>query len=278
VDRREFIIMFILIILSLAWMFPVYTIVVGALKSLGDVLSSPAFTPPKSIDLSTIAKVLSEMSEPMINTISTVIPVAMIATFIGSLGAYSIYRRFDKISDITVILIAIATYIPYQAILIPIVNLFRTLEIYTNLKLFDTLPGLALGFTIYYTPMATLLMTIFITAIPKDYIEAALVDGAGEFKIYRRCVLPLLGPGLVSTFIFILIMTWNNFFIPLVLTRGYDKHVTLKIFSYVGQSGSLYNEMFAASLIGSIPPLIVFILLGRYFIRGLIALGTGGVR
>jgi len=277
-ESREVIALASLLILSILWIFPVYTVLVGSIKSLEEVLGTPTFSPPSRPDLSTILKVLSDMREPLINTFIVTVPVALLATFVGSLAAYAVYRRFDRVSDTTVVVIAIATYIPYQALLIPLIHVFRAIEGYMGLKLFDTLPGLALGLATYYTPMAALLMTIFITVIPKDYIESALVDGAGEFRIYRRVVLPLLGPGLVSTFIFILIMTWNNFFIPLVFTRGYDKHVALKIFSYVGQSGSLYNEMFAAALIGSIPPLLLFIFLGRYFIRGLIALGTGGVR
>lgn len=268
----------ILTLLGILWIFPVYTIIVGSLKSLREVIESPSFAPPREIDFSTLTKVLDEMKKPLINTLMVVIPVAFLATLIGSMAAYAIYRRFDRLSDTLVILIAISTYIPYQAMLIPLIVFFKTLEDYIGVKLFDTLPGLALGFGAYYTPMAALLMTIFITVIPKDFVEAALVDGASEFRIFRKVVLPILGPGLVSTFIFVLIMTWNNFFIPLILTRGYEGHVTLKIFSYVGQSGTLYNEMFAAALIGSFPPLILFILLGRYFIRGMIVLGTGGIR
>jgi len=141
--------------------------------------------------------------------------------------------------------------------------------------MYNTIPGVIFGFMIYYTPMAALLMYIFMTAIPKDVVEAALVDGADEWTIFRKVVFPLLGPAITSTVIFILIMTWNNFFIPLILTRGYEKHITLKIFSYVGQSGTFYNKMFAAALLGSLPPLIIFMFLGRYFIRGLLVLGAG---
>ena len=277
-EFKELLILMALSLLALLWVFPAYTVFMGSLKSLDDVIGSPSFTPPREVDLTTLFKVLNDMREPLVNTLIVTIPVALLATFIGSLTAYAVYRRFDRVSDIAIVLIAVSTYIPYQVLLIPFINIIKGIERYLDLTLFDTLPGLALGLATYYTPMASLLMTIFITVIPKDYIESALVDGAGEFKIFRRVVLPLLGPGLVSTFIFILILSWNNFFIPLILTRGYDKHVALKIFSYVGQSGTLYNEMFAAALIGSIPPLVLFILLGRYFIRGLLALGTGGVR
>jgi ABC-type glycerol-3-phosphate transport system permease component len=72
---------------------------------------------------------------------------------------------------------------------------------------------------------------------------------------------------LVNIPIFIM---WNNLFVPLSMMRGYEKFVTLKIFSYIGQAGTIYNEMFAASLIGSLPPLLIFLFLSRYFVRGML--------
>ena len=259
----------ILAVAALVWFVPVYALVVGSLKSLRDVMGTPVLEPPREVDVATLVETFHEVYDAMVNTAAVVIPTAFVAAFIGSLAAYAIYRRGGRLSDTIMLLIAISTYIPYHVILVPLVQLTKALGLY------DTLPGLMLGFLIYYTPMAALLMYIFMTAIPRDVVEAALVDGAGEWRIFGRVVLPLLGPGITSTVIFVLIMTWNNFFIPLILTRGYEKHITLKIFSYVGQSGTLYNKMFAAALIGSIPPLLVFILMGRYFIRGLLVLGTG---
>jgi len=146
----------------------------------------------------------------------------------------------------------------------------------TQIGLFDTLYGIALALLIFFIPFATLMMLIFITALPRAVVEAAEVDGAGEFTIFARAVLPLLGPAFTSTATYLTINGWNNFFIPLVLSRTYNNHITLKVFSYVGQSGNLYNEMFSAAFIASLPPLLLFIALGRYFIRGLLILGSGG--
>ncbi len=259
----------VIVVLGIIWIFPVYSLILGSIKSLSEVMNTPIYVPPKHIDLTTIAEVANELKIPLVNTAIVVIPVAVLSTIFGMLAAYAIIRRQSKLSDTLMLLVAIATYTPYQALLVPFVQIVRTFGLY------NTLPGIALGFLIYYTPMAALLMVIFMSVIPKDLIEAAVVDGAGEFSIFRRVVLPVLGPGIVSTLIFILIVSWNNFFIPLILTRGYDKFITLKIFSYVGQSGTFYNRMFAAALVGSLPPLIIFIFLGRYFMKGLMALGTG---
>ncbi|MEB3780061.1 MAG: carbohydrate ABC transporter permease [Desulfurococcales archaeon] len=261
----------IIIVVGVLWIIPMYSLLAGSLKSLAEVQGTPVLSPPARPSLEAVRKVSLELRDPIINTVLIVVPVALVSTLLGSAAAYAIYRRMDRVSDTIMVLIAIATYIPYHAILVPLINLIK------GLGLYDTLPGIALALLVYYTPMAALLMVIFISAIPRFYIEAAMVDGAGDSRIYRRVVLPLLGPGITSTMIFILIMTWNNFFIPLMLSRGYEKYITLKIFSYVGQSGTLYNEMFAASLIGSLPPLIIFLAMGRYFIKGLQAFG-GGVK
>ncbi|MGC8948999.1 MAG: ABC transporter permease subunit [Thermoprotei archaeon] len=259
----------IVIFFGILWFIPIYSLLAGSLKSLQEVMGTPVITPPSNINLDTALAVANELKEPILNTIIIVVPTAFMATFLGTLAAYAIYRKTSKISDTLMLLVAIATYIPYQSILVPLVDIIKKLGLY------NTLPGVALGFLIYFTPMAALMMVIFSIAVPKDLIEAALVDGASELQIFRKVVLPVLGPGIVSTIIFMVIMIWNNFFIPLILTRGYEKYITLKIFSYVGQSGTFYNNMFAAALIGSLPPLIIFILLGRYFIRGLVVLGTG---
>lgn len=261
----------VIIAFGIAWILPVYSLISGSLKTLEEVQGTPVLYPPSSPSFGTILKVAGELRDPLINTAVVVIPVSAIATGLGAMAAYAIYRRMDRVSDSIMVAIAIATYIPYHAILVPLIGLIKSLGLY------DTLPGIALALLVYYTPMAALLMVIFLSAVPRFYIEAAMVDGAGDLRIFRRVVLPLLGPGLTSTMIFLLIMTWNNFFIPLMMSRGYEKHITLKIFSYVGQSGTLYNEMFAAALLGSIPPLIIFLALGRYFIRGLQAYG-GGVK
>ncbi|MCY0868565.1 MAG: carbohydrate ABC transporter permease [Desulfurococcus sp.] len=269
--RNQVVASLIIAVFGILWIIPVYSLISGSLKSLAEVQGTPVLSPPMNPSLETLVKVAGELETPIINTVLVVVPVAGASTFLGALAAYAIYRRMDKLSNTIMIAIAIATYIPYQAILVPLIRLVRSLGLY------NTLPGLAVAFMTYYTPMAALLMVIFISAVPRFYVEAAMVDGAWDLRIFRKVVLPLLGPGLTSTMIFLLIMTWNNFYIPLMTTLGYEKHITLKIFSYVGQSGNLYNEMFAAALIGSLPPLIVFIALGRYFIRGLQAYG-GGVK
>jgi len=260
----------VIAVLGAFWAVPLYVLFIGSFKDVGEVLTTPIFLPPGKPYLGALSATAGSMVDPLVSTVLEVIPAAFISTILGSLSAYAFHRLSSRIKDVILVSIAIATYIPYQSIMVPLAVFIRSLGLY------DTVWGVLAAFTVLYLPVASLLMTIFMSSIPRDLIHAAEVDGAGEFTIFRRVVLPLLGPGFTSTAVFLVIQAWNNFFVPLVLVRGYEKHVTLKVFSYVGQSGNLYNEMFSAALIASLPPLLIFILMGRYFIRGLLTLGMGG--
>lgn len=275
--RRNILVAVITItLLGFIWIIPLYALIVGSVKSLADAMGSPLLDLPRELDAGTLYRAFNILSTAMQNTAVVVIPAAFISVFLGSVAAFGIYLKGGRVADYLPPLIAITTYIPYQALIVPLISIIRELEKTLNVVLYDTLHGMFLVFLLYYTPMATLLMFIFTNNLPRELIEASLVDGMSPFKAYRRIALPLLSPGFVAALIFILINMWNNFFIPLSMTRGYEKHITLRIFSYVGQAGTIYNEMFAAALIGSLPPLVVFIVLSRYFVRGLMAFTGGG--
>ncbi|MEM4561632.1 MAG: carbohydrate ABC transporter permease [Desulfurococcaceae archaeon] len=275
--RRNILVAVITItLLGFIWIIPLYALIVGSVKSLADAMGSPLLDLPRELDAGTLYRAFNILSTAMQNTAVVVIPAAFISVFLGSVAAFGIYLKGGRVADYLPPLIAITTYIPYQALIVPLISIIRELEKTLNVVLYDTLHGMFLVFLLYYTPMATLLMFIFTNNLPRELIEASLVDGMSPFKAYRRVALPLLSPGFVAALIFILINMWNNFFIPLSMTKGYEKHITLRIFSYVGQAGTIYNEMFAAALIGSLPPLVVFIVLSRYFVRGLMAFTGGG--
>lgn len=276
ISRNILVAVIIVALFGIIWTIPLYALVVGSLKSLADAMGSPLLDLPRELDVYTLGRAFNLLSGAMVNTAIVVIPAAFISVLLGSLAAFSIYLKGGKVADYLPPFIAITTYIPYQALIVPLLSLVRELEVAMKITIYDTLHGVFIVFLLYYTPMATLLMFIFTNNLPRELIEASLVDGMNPITAYRRVVLPLLSPGFVSATIFILINMWNNFFIPLSMVRSYERHITLKIFSYVGQAGTIYNDMFAAALIGSLPPLVVFILLSRYFVRGLMAFTGGG--
>ena len=214
--------------------------------------------------------VIDALSRPILNSLLYVLPVAVISTFVGSLAAYYFYKVTSFLNSTIFTIIAIATFVPYQITLVPLIKMV------VSLGIFNSTYGLIFAFLIFYLPTGALLMSIFIAVLPKTTLESARVDGAGDFTVFRRIVVPLTLPGMISTFIFILIETWNNFFIPLVLISSSSRRTAaVALLSYTGGYGTLYNESFAAAFISSLIPLAIFILLGRYFVRGLMAFGSG---
>ena len=259
----------ILIILGALWLIPAYALLIDGLKTTSGVLATPVLL-PAAFSFGAMHIVIDALSRPILNSLLYVLPVAVISTFVGSLAAYYFYKVTSFLNSTIFTIIAIATFVPYQITLVPLIKMV------VSLGIFNSTYGLIFAFLFLYLPTGALLMSIFIAVLPKTTLESARVDGAGDFTVFRRIVVPLTLPGMISTFIFILIETWNNFFIPLVLISSSSRRTAaVALLSYTGGYGTLYNESFAAAFISSLIPLAIFILLGRYFVRGLMAFGSG---
>ena len=259
----------VLIILAIIWLFPVYVLVINSLKSTASVLTTPILFPAAS-SLSAIISVSRAISGTLINSLTIAISVAAISSVVGSMAAYYFYRATSRINDVIFTIIAIATFIPYEVTAVPLIKLLISIHI------FDSIPGLVFSFLVFFLPTGALLMSIFLAMLPRSAIESARIDGANNWTIFSKVVFPLTYPGLVSTFIFVFIESWNNFFIPLMTTNTPNiSTVSLVLQSYTGGYGVLYNDSFAAAAVASVVPLIIFVILGRYFVRGLMAMGNG---
>ncbi|WP_048098597.1 glucose ABC transporter permease GlcU [Candidatus Acidianus copahuensis] len=267
-----------LTIVSVIWLIPVYAMIINGFKSNLEVASSPVLVPPSHPTLSPYMAVAHVLETPIINSLIVAVIASLLSTILGSMGAYffyvlsnSYFRGSGMLSNFLFSLIALGTFIPYEATLIPLTRFI------VDINLLNSYPGLIVSMLIFYIPTAALLMSLFVTVVPKSLIEAARLDGAGDVKIFFKVILPLVIPGFISTLIFIIIESWNNFFLPLVLTTTPSMRlVPVAVEAYTGGYGTLYNETFAVATLASLIPLIIFIFLGRYFIRGLVALGGAG--
>lgn len=259
----------VLIVLGALWLIPAYALLIDGLKTTSGVLATPVLL-PSAFSFGAMHIVIDALSRPILNSLFYVLPVAIISTFVGSLAAFYFYKVTSFLNSTIFTIIAIATFVPYQITLVPLIKLV------VSLGIFNSTYGLIFAFLIFYLPTGALLMSIFIAVLPRTTLESARVDGASDFTVFRRIVVPLTLPGMISTFIFILIETWNNFFIPLVLISSSSRRTAaVALLSFTGGYGTLYNESFAAAFIASLIPLVIFILLGRYFVRGLMAFGSG---
>jgi multiple sugar transport system permease protein len=143
----------------------------------------------------------------------------------------------------------------------------------SNLGLVNTYPGLVLPFLV--TPLGVFLMRQFIMGLPDELIEAARIDGAGEWRIFSRVIMPLCGPALATLGILTFLSSWNNFLWPLVVAQSEDKYtlpVALALVS-VGQNATRYGLLLAGSVVVILPVIALFVALQRYFVQGIATTG-----
>jgi glucose/mannose transport system permease protein len=163
-------------------------------------------------------------------------------------------------------LILFGMFIPYQAILIPLT------QIMSNIGLYGSLQGLMLVHIIYGIPITTLIFRNYYAAIPTELLEAAKVDGAGFIRVYRSILLPLSASGFVVVLIWQFNSVWNDFLFAVTLIPNQANWpVTVALNNLSGSMITDWNVQMAGALIAALPTLLIFIILGRYFVRGLLA-------
>ena len=143
----------------------------------------------------------------------------------------------------------------------------------SNLGMVNTYPGLILPFLV--TPLGVFLMRQFMSGLPDELIEAARIDGAGEWKIFARVIMPLCGPALATLGILTFLSSWNNFLWPLVVAQSEDKYtlpVALALYS-IGQNATNYTLLLAGSVVVIVPVIVLFVALQRYFVQGIATTG-----
>jgi glucose/mannose transport system permease protein len=161
--------------------------------------------------------------------------------------------------------VGIAIYLPYQVILIPLVQIMAK----TGLAL--THFGLIASYLILNVPLASVLMGTFFISIPRELEEAAEIDGASKIQIFFRVVSPIALPAYASTAIIIFTQVWNEFLLALTLATPQTQTIQIKLAEIKGSFVALYQLQMAAALITLVVPLVFFLALGQYFIKGILA-------
>ena len=191
---------------------------------------------------------------------ATILPIA-----VAALAAYAFaWLEFPGRDWLFIVVVALLV-VPIQMALIPIFSL------YNDLGLFDTIPGLVLFHTAFGLPFAIFLLRNFFAGIPRELLEAARIDGAGEFKVFRMVVLPIGLPAIASLAIFQFLWTWNDLLVGLVFASDANAPITVAIRNQTRQFGSNIDIIAPAAFLSMIVPLLVFFAFQRYFVQGLLA-------
>jgi glucose/mannose transport system permease protein len=276
--KEKFWLIFRYVSLAIIWflvVMPIYVMVVNSLKGVKNVYLTNAFQLPKSLDFSAWSVAWSgtdyfpqSLSDSMTRTLFFVIQSSIISAILGSINGYIFAKWKFRGSNLVFTLFLFGMFIPYQAVMIPLVRLA------TNMGVNKSIYVLVFAHVIYGIPICTLIFRNYYEGIPNELIEAGRVDKASMVRIYRSIILPLSIPAFVVVLIWQFTSAWNDFLFAIFLTGGSPKLAvaTTALNFITGSSNQVYYGVnMTASLIVSLPTLIVYIFLGRYFLRGLLS-------
>ena len=245
---------------------PVYVLLVTSFKGAGDAAPSRAWNLPQAWTLENWQLAWETLSPAIVRTLQMVVPAALISSFLGSINGFVLSRWRFRGADLVFTLILFGMFIPYQAVMIPLSQLVIDLGIPSGI------PSLILLHVIYGLPITTLIFRNYYESVPNELIEAARIDGAGMLRTYGSVVLPLSIPSFVVVLIWQFTSAWNDFLFAVFFSSSQNGPVTLALNNLA--NGALlqnYGVSMSGALLASLPTLLVYVLLGKYFIGGLIS-------
>ncbi len=261
---RTFMLELVMIGVAVAFLFPVYVLITLSFKSAPEI-NEGGLGLPQQVDTSNYSDAWTgaTLGPAFVNSLVIAVSSILLLVIIGSAAAYFLARNRTRLSYGMYILFLLGIILPFQLALVPlyrIVNDAGLLGTYTGMVAFYV--GLQMPFTIF-------LYTGFLRALPADYGEAALVDGANHLQSFMHVTLPLLRPISGTVVILNAIFIWNDFLTPLLYLGGSDKEtLPIVIYQFVGQYTAQWGLVFAAIVLATLPMLVVFVILQRYVIKG----------
>lgn len=256
---------FMLILISACFLLPIYVMLLTGLKGFEEVSLSTMWDLPHKIRLDNFIQAFIKLEPGLMNSVNMVVPSAIISSVLGSLNGFVLAKWKFRGADLLFTLILFGLFIPYQAVLIPLVEFMKSASLYGGL------PGLVLAHVIYGLPITTLTFRNYYASIPKEMVEAAKMDGAGLLGTYWYILLPISIPSFVVVLIWQFTQAWNDFLLAVVLTRPENWPMTVALNNMAGSQIVAWNIQMAGSFLTALPTLMVYIFLGRYFMRGMLA-------
>jgi len=266
----------VLIVFAVYYLLPLFVMVVNSLKPLAEIREGDMLALPRE---ATIAPWLSAWSSAQIgvqptglrpyflNSILMVAPAVATSTLLGALNGYVLTKWRFRGDTIVFGLMLFACFIPFQIVLIPMARILGLIG------LAGTTAGLVLVHVVYGLGFTTLFFRNYYAAFPSELVKAAQVDGAGFFRIFWRILLPSSGPIIVVTVIWQFTNIWNDFLFGASFADVDSMPMTVALNNLVSSSTGVkeYNVHFAGAIMAALPTLIVYVVAGRYFVRGLMA-------
>jgi glucose/mannose transport system permease protein len=269
----------VLIVFAISYLMPVYVLLVTGLKSFAEANLVKMWNLPKGLHFDSFTKAWLGSKEEgfrglnvnFMNSVYLTVPATIISAMWGSINGYILTKWKFRGSDVLFPLLLFGMFIPYQSILIPLVQTLQKISLF-GVKFYGSIPGLILAHVVYGIPITTLIFRNYYAGVPTELIEAAKIDGANLFSIYRRVLFPLSLPGFVVVMIWQFTSIWNDFLFAATITSNpATQPITVGLNNLAGSYIVEWNVQMAGALIAALPTLLVYIFLGRFFMRGLMA-------
>lgn len=266
----------VLVLFALFYLLPLYVMLVNSVKPLSEITGGGMMSLPQVWTIEPWLKAWSTAQvgvEPtglrpyFWNSISMVVPAVAISTVLGALNGYVLTKWRFRGDTILFGLMLFACFIPFQIVLIPMAAVLGFLG------LSGSVAGLVLVHVVYGIGFSTLYFRNYYAVFPTELVRAAQIDGAGFFQIFWRILLPSSGPISVVCIIWQFTNIWNDFLFGASFASGGGAPMTVALNNLVQSSTGVkeYNVHFAGAILAALPTLLVYIVAGRYFVRGLMA-------
>ncbi|POX44318.1 sugar ABC transporter permease [Streptomyces sp. Ru71] len=259
-----------LIVVGLFWLVPTIGLLISSLRTPEDMNASgwwTVFSEPSQLTFESYSKLLQnpDITDSLLNTVLITVPATVLVVVIGSLAGYAFAWMEFPGRDWWFLGVVGLLVVPVQVALIPIAELFG------KLGLFGTIFGVILFHVGFGLPFAVFLLRNFFAEIPRELLEAARLDGAGELRLFARVVMPLGGPAIASLGIFQFLWVWNDMLVALVFTKSGTQPITVALQTQVRQFGNNIDVLAPGAFISMVVPLAVFFAFQRQFVSGVMA-------
>ncbi|GAA0376178.1 carbohydrate ABC transporter permease [Microbispora corallina] len=261
----------LLILFVVVFLLPVYVLLVTSFKPLSEADPAQAWNLPQVWTTEAWSVAWEKLEPGIVNSVLLAVPGSLISAALGSLNGYVLSKWRFPGADVVFTLFLFGMFIPYQGVMIPLVQLMVNLGDTLGISLYGGIPGLVLAHVVYGIPICTLIFRNYYVTIPDELIEASRVDGAGMLRTLWSIVLPVSGPAFAVVIIWQFTSMWNDFLFAVFLTGPTSWPTTVMLNNIAGAVTTPYSQQMAAAILASIPTMLIYLLLGRFFMRGLMA-------
>ncbi|MFE7274005.1 carbohydrate ABC transporter permease [Streptomyces sp. NPDC057623] len=259
-----------LIVVGLFWLVPTIGLLLSSLRPPEEMTASgwwEVFSKPSQLTFESYDKLLSnpDITDSVLNTVLITVPATVLVVVIGSLAGYAFAWMEFPGRDWWFLGVVGLLVVPVQVALIPIAELFG------GIGIFGSLIGVILFHVGFGLPFAVFLLRNFFAEIPRELLEAARLDGAGELRLFFRVVMPLGGPAIAALGIFQFLWVWNDMLVALIFTDSGSQPITVALQTQVRQFGNNVDVLAPGAFISMVIPLVVFFAFQRQFVSGVMA-------